>query len=67
MLRDRLTEQGYDVILTRENNETAISNAERACLANDAGAEFSLRIHANGIVIAVRVECRISGFGVMIR
>ena len=48
MLRDRLTEQGYDVILTRENNETAISNAERACLANDAGAEFSLRIHANG-------------------
>lgn len=47
-LRDCLVEQGYDVILTRENNETAISNAERACLANDAGADFSLRIHANG-------------------
>lgn len=48
MLRDRLTEQGYDVILTRENNDTAISNAERACLANDAGADISVRIHANG-------------------
>lgn len=48
MLRDRLTEQGYDVILTRENNDTAISNAERACLANDTGADISVRIHANG-------------------
>lgn len=48
MVRDRLTEQGYDVIMTRENNETAISNAERATLANNAGADISVRIHANG-------------------
>lgn len=48
MVRDRLTAQGYDVIMTREDNDTAISNAERAALANDAGADISVRIHANG-------------------
>ncbi len=47
-LRDALEEQGYDVLLTRENNETAISNAERAMLANDSGADILIRIHANG-------------------
>ncbi len=47
-LRDALEAQGYDVLLTRENNETAISNAERAMLANDAGADVLIRIHANG-------------------
>ena len=31
-----------------EDNETAISNAERAVLANEAGADVLLRIHANG-------------------
>lgn len=48
LVRDRLIEQGYDVIMTREDNETAISNAERAMLANEAGADISVRIHANG-------------------
>lgn len=48
MLRDKLEAQGYDVIMTRENNKTAISNAERAELANDAGADIAVRIHANG-------------------
>lgn len=48
MVRDALEEQGYDVIMTREDNETAISNAERATLANNAGADISVRIHANG-------------------
>ncbi len=48
MLRDALAAQGYDVMMTREDNETAISNAERATLANEAGADFVVRIHANG-------------------
>lgn len=48
MVRDRLLEQGYDVIMTREDNETAISNAERAVLANDSKADIAIRIHANG-------------------
>ncbi len=48
MVYDRLIAYGYDVILTRENNDTAISNAERAMLANNAKADISVRIHANG-------------------
>lgn len=48
MLRDALEEKGYDVIMAREDNETAISNSERAVLANEAGADISIRIHANG-------------------
>lgn len=47
-VRDRLTAEGYDVLMTREDNNTGISNAERASLANDAGADISVRIHANG-------------------
>ena len=47
-LRDALEEDGYQVLLTREDNETAISNAERAQKATDAGADIYLRIHANG-------------------
>lgn len=48
MVRDALQAEGYNVIMTREDNDTAISNKERACLANDAGADISVRIHANG-------------------
>lgn len=47
-LRDALQKAGYDVIMTREDNETAISNSERAELANNAGADIAIRIHANG-------------------
>ncbi len=47
-LQEALTERGYEVILTREDNQTAISNSERAVLANNAGADISIRIHANG-------------------
>lgn len=48
MLRTELETMGYDVLMTRENDDTAISNAERAQLANNAGADASVRIHANG-------------------
>ncbi len=47
-LRDALEDEGYDVVLTREDNDTAISNAERAQLANESGAAVYVRIHANG-------------------
>ena len=36
------------MVMTRTDNDTAISNAERALLAADEGAEIYVRIHANG-------------------
>ena len=47
-LRSALEACGYEVVLTRENNETGISNSERAQLANESGANVMIRIHANG-------------------
>ena len=34
--------------MTRTDNDTAISNAERAQLATSAGADITVRVHANG-------------------
>ncbi len=49
LLRDELEERGYEVVMTREDNDTAISNAERAQLAYEEGGDIFLRIHANGL------------------
>ena len=48
LLRDELEKRGYRVVLTREDNDTAISNAERALLAYEEGGDIYVRIHANG-------------------
>lgn len=47
-LRTELEMRGYEVLLTREDNDTRISNKERALLAADFGADIYVRIHANG-------------------
>jgi len=46
-LRTELEQRGYQVLLVREDNQTAISNAERAVMANEAKADVYIRIHAN--------------------
>ena len=48
LLKDELTKRGYQVVMTRTDNETAISNKERAELAASKGSEIYVRIHANG-------------------
>ena len=47
-LRDALLAEGYSVLMIRETHAVDISNAERAVLANNAGADIFLRIHCNG-------------------
>ena len=47
-LRDELEQRGYQVVMTRTDNETAISNMERAQYVASQGAEIYVRIHANG-------------------
>lgn len=48
ILKDVLTDRGYRTVMTRETNDVNISNAERALLARDAGAEVFIRLHCNG-------------------
>lgn len=47
-VRDKLCADGYNVVMTREDNETYVSNIDRANIATDNGANFCVRIHANG-------------------
>ena len=46
-IRNKLVDLGADVLMTRQSHEVDISNIERAKMANEYGADITLRIHCN--------------------
>ena len=49
ILKEILIKKGYKVIMTRENHNVNISNAERAEISNKVNADITIRIHCDSL------------------
>jgi len=63
-LKQELLNRGYRVYMIRETHDVNISNAERANMANESGADIFVRVHANSLndssVAGVLTMCQTS-------
>ena len=48
LLQEILESRGYEVVMVRTTHDVDLSNAQRAQIANDLGADVFIRVHANG-------------------
>lgn len=48
LMKKELESRGYQVVMTRKDNKTAVSCAKRAQIANEKNADIFIRIHADG-------------------
>lgn len=49
LLKDALVKSGFDVVMTKENNDISLGNVERAEIGNNANANLVVRIHADSV------------------
>lgn len=49
VLKNILESKGYNVVMTRENHDVNISNAERATLGNEKNSIMVIRVHADSL------------------
>ncbi|MEG0641497.1 MAG: N-acetylmuramoyl-L-alanine amidase [Clostridium sp.] len=47
ILKTKLEEEGYRVVMTRETNDVSLSNIDRANIGNDNNANLVVRVHAD--------------------